>query len=113
MGDERKRKKKEEEGWTEEEKEQRLKDIKKMKFIKRYIDDGLTVNGIDILMKYIEEIYPGMIVKKENEKNNKTHFLDLNLVVKRRTIGLSTYDKRDAFSFEVRVSSDLSGNVPF
>ena len=44
--DERNRRKKEEEGWTEEEKEQRLKDIKMMKFVKRYIDDGLTVNGI-------------------------------------------------------------------
>merc|ERR1712166_122568 len=112
MGDERKRKKKEEEGWTEEEKEQRLKDIKKMKFIKRYIDDGLTVNGIDILMKYIEEIYPGMIVKKENEKNHKTHFLDLNMVKVDRQLVLSTYDKRDAFPFEVRGFPDLSGNVP-
>ena len=29
------------------------------------------------------------------------------------SLSLSTYDKRDAFSFEVRGYPDLSGNVPF
>jgi hypothetical protein len=79
----------------------------------RYIDDGLTVNGIEVLMKYIEEIYPGMIVKKENKQDHKTHFLDLNLVINFGQIKLSTYDKRDDFPFEVRSFPNLEGNVHF
>ena len=54
-----------------------------------------------------------MTVKKENEVDHKTHFLGLNLVIHMRQIRLSTYDKRDAFPFEVRSYPNLAGNQPF
>ena len=101
------------EEWTKEEKEERKKAVEQLKMVARFIDDGLTVNGLSVLMKYIDELYPGMTVKKENEVDHKTHFLDLNLVINLGKILMSTYDKRDDFPFEVRSFPNLKGNIHF
>ena len=77
----------------------------------RYIDDLLSLNGGSLIDRFKEEIYPGLHLKKENEHNYTTHFLDLHLQVNRKKIHLKTYDKRDAFSFVVRSFPDLTGNL--
>ena len=77
----------------------------------RYIDDLLSLNGGSLIDRFKEEIYPGLQLKKENEHNYTTHFLDLELTVNRRKLHLKTYDKRDAFGFVVRSFPDLTGNL--
>ena len=77
----------------------------------RYIDDLLSLNGGSLIERFKTEIYPGLHLKKENEHNYKTHFLDLDLQIHVRQIRRKTYDKRDAFGFEVRSFPDLTGNL--
>jgi len=77
----------------------------------RYIDDLLSINGTKTIERYKEEIYPGLVLKKENNNNHKTHILDLDLQLNKRQILLASYDKRDAFSFVVRSFPDLTGNI--
>ena len=53
------------EEWKEEDRKVRLGEVKRLRTVSRYIDDGLVVNGIDIVMKYIEEIYRHDSEKRE------------------------------------------------
>ena len=85
--------------------------LSELELICRYIDDLFTVNGESVLAASLLELYPGLVVKPEHREQNRTHFLDLMPVVNNGRIVLSTYDKRDAFPFEVRSFPDLSGNV--
>ena len=64
---------------------------KKFNHTSRYIDDLITLNNDRNLMSSMNRIYPKELV--------------LNLQVK-------TYDKRDAFNFEIVSYPDLSGNIP-
>ena len=39
-------------------------------------------------------------------------FLDLDIKAKENSFQIKTYDKRDAFNFEIVTYPDLSGNIP-
>ncbi len=56
-------------------------------------------------------LYQGLEVKKESRTSFGSHFLDLDVVVHRGRLVLATYDKRDAFPFEVRSYPNLAGNA--
>ena len=82
--------------------------------VSRYIDDLLAIDDGEGVARYWKEIYaraPGLVLKKENDEDWRTHFLDLNLVLNDGKIKLSLYDKRDDFPFQVRTFPDLSGNI--
>jgi hypothetical protein len=80
--------------------------------VSRYIDDLLAVDDGGMVERWWREIYhPSLVLKKENDDDWRTHFLDLNLVLNDGKIKLSLYDKRDDFPFEVRCFPDLSGNI--
>ncbi len=68
----------------------------------RYIDDLFAVNGEEVLTECLWELYQGLEVKKESRTRFRSHFLDLDIVVNDGRLILATYDKRDAFPFEVR-----------
>ena len=89
----------------------RQRDTKELGINCRYIDDLLSLNGGSLIERFKKEIYPGLHLKKENEHNYTTHFLDLNLTLNKRQIQHKTYDKRDAFGFVVRSFPDLTGNL--
>ena len=51
-------------------------------------------------------------LNQENQNNDKATFLDLEEQIKDACIEVKTYDKRDAFRFEIINYPDLSGNIP-
>ena len=73
----------------------------------------LNLNGGTVIDEYKEEIYKGLKLKKENEDDWQTHFLDLQIKVNGRQVYLSTYDKRDGFPFKARSFPDVSINIHF
>ncbi len=77
----------------------------------RYIDDLFAVNGERVLAACLLELYQGLEVKKESKTKFESHFLDLDIVVNKGRLVLTTYDKRDAFPFDVRSYPNLAGNV--
>ena len=88
---------------------------KKFNFTRRYIDDLNTINNDGYLEEYHRKrkIYPEeMQLNKENEDEKKATFLDLEEEVSENMIHVKTYDKRDAFKFEIVNYPDLSGNIP-
>ena len=88
---------------------------KKFSFTRRFIDDLNTINNDGYLEEYHRNgsIYPEeMQLNKENEDDKKATFLDLEEEITDNTIHVKTYDKRDAFKFEIVNYPDLSGNIP-
>ena len=58
-------------------------------------------------------IYPQQLkLNQENKNDDKATFLDLEEQIKDACIEVKTYDKRDAFKFEIINYPDLSGNIP-
>ena len=58
-------------------------------------------------------IYPQELkLNQENQNDDKATFLDLEEQIIDACIEVKTYDKRDAFKFEIIKYHDLSGNVP-
>ena len=51
-------------------------------------------------------------LNQENKNDDKATFLDLEEQIKDACIEVKTYDKRDAFKFEIINYPDLSGNIP-
>ena len=79
----------------------------------RYIDDLLALNNPNFA-KFVAKIYPKFLVlNKENKKDNKATFLDLEIKVHNGRFITNLYDKRDAFDFDIVKNMNLSGNVPF
>ena len=85
---------------------------KKFNYTRRFIDD-LHNDG------HLEEnnnrgrIYPQELkLNQEHQNDDKATFLDLEEQIKDACIEVKTYDKRDAFKFEIINYPDLSGNIP-
>ena len=51
-------------------------------------------------------------LNQENQNDDKATFLDLKEQIKDACIVVKTYDKRDAFKFEIINYPDLSGDIP-
>ena len=88
---------------------------KALKFNKtcRFIDDLCGINNNGLMEKMWKDIYPPeLILKKENEDNNRTSFLDLDIEIKEKKFITKLYDKRDQFKFDIVSFPFLCGNIP-
>ena len=86
---------------------------KKYNKIQRYIDDLFALNNDGNLETDKEDIYhTDLQLNKENVDDKNATFLDLDISVTEKTISTKTYDKREAFAFDIVSYPDLSGNVP-
>ena len=86
---------------------------KKFNHTSRYIDDLITLNNDGNLMSSMNRIYPKeLVLSLENEDDQQATFLDLDIKVRENCFQVKTYDKRDAFNFEIVSYPDLSGNIP-
>ena len=80
---------------------------------RRFIDDLVTLNNKGHLGANWENIYPsGLILNKENKLDNAASFLDLDITVENNQYRTKTYDKRDAFDFDIVSYPDIMGNIP-
>ena len=88
---------------------------KRFNHTRRFIDDLNTINNHGILEEYHKkgEIYPKELqLNQENKDDKKATFLDLEEEIVDSVIHVKTYDKREAFNFEIVNFPDLSGNIP-
>ena len=88
---------------------------KKFNYTRRFIDDLHTLNNDGHLEENnnMGRIYPQELkLNQENKNDDKATFLDLEEQIKDACIEVKTYDKRDAFKFEIINYPDLSGNIP-
>ena len=88
---------------------------KKFNYIRHFIDDLHTLNNDGHLEENnnMGRIYPQELkLNQENQNDDKATFLDLEEQLKDAWIEVKTYDKRDAFKFEIINYPDLSGNIP-
>ena len=88
---------------------------KKFNYTRRFIDDLHTLNNDWHLEENnsMGRIYPQALkLNQENQNDDKATFLDLEEQIKEACIEVKTYDKRDAFKFEIINYPDLSGNIP-
>jgi len=90
-----------------------LSRARKFSSIFRFIDDLLTMNDDGEFARSFREIYPPELqLNKENERNDRATFLDLENVIVDRNIMSSLYDKRNAFPFPIVRMPFLSSNIP-
>jgi hypothetical protein len=86
---------------------------KKYNNAERYIDDLNLINNDGELEGNIQNIYPTeLILNKENKDDKHSTFLDLELEIKDKKIVTKTYDKRDAFSFDIINYPHMESNIP-
>ena len=71
------------------------------------------LNNDGYLQQFKERIYPKeLVLNQENKEDNRATFLDLEAHIKDGKFCTKTYDKREAFNFEIVNYPDLSGNIP-
>ena len=88
---------------------------KKFNCTRRFIDYLHTLNNDGHLEENnnMGRIYPQELkLNQENQNDDKATFLGLEEQIKDACIEVKTYDKRDAFTFEIINYPDLSGNIP-
>ena len=86
---------------------------KKFNNTSRFIDDLATLNNDGYLQQFKERIYPKeLVLNQENKEDNWATFLDLEVHIKDGKFYTKTYDKREAFNFEIVNYPDPSGNIP-
>ena len=88
---------------------------KKFNYTRRFIDDLHTLNNDGHLEENnnMGRIYPQELkLNQENQNDDKATFIDLEEQIKDACIEVKTYDRRDAFKFEIINYLDLSGNIP-
>ena len=87
--------------------------LKKINNTSRFIDDLATLNNEGYLQQFKDRIYPKeLVLNQENKEDNRATFLDLEAHIKDGKFYTKTYDKREAFNFEIVNYPDLSGNIP-
>ena len=79
----------------------------------RFIDDLATLNNDGYLQQSKERIHPEeLVLNQENKEENRATFLDLEAIIKDGKFYTKTYNKREAFNFDIVNFPDLSGNIP-
>ena len=87
--------------------------LKKFNNTSRFINDLTTLNNEGYLQQFKERIYPReLVLNQENKEDNRATFLDLEAHIKDGKLYTKTYDKREAFNFEIVNYPDISGNIP-
>ena len=86
---------------------------KKINDTGRFIDDLTTLNYDGYLQQSKERINPEeLVLNQENKEDSRATFLDLEAHIKDGKFYTKTYNKREAFNFEIVNFPDLSGNIP-
>ena len=79
----------------------------------RYIDDLLALNDGKAFESCYNEIYPEELeLTKENDNDQETNFLDLNIKIENRSFTTSLFDKRNDFGFNITRLPYKSSNIP-
>ena len=87
---------------------------KKFNYTRRFVDDLHTPNNDGHLEENnnMGRIYPqDLKLTQENQNDDKATFLDLEEQIKDACVEVKTYNKRDAFKFEIINYPELSGNI--
>ena len=79
----------------------------------RYIDDLITINDGHSFESFHHQIYPEELqLNKENEDNNNTTFLDLEIKIDNGIFNTAVFDKRDDFGFNITRLPYRCSNIP-
>ena len=79
----------------------------------RYQDDCLVLNDYRQFKRYINTIYPDvMVLENTNVNRVESNYLDLNIKLENGYFQYKSYDKRDDYNFDVIRYPNLSGNIP-
>ena len=76
----------------------------------RYIADLLTINIDNFMDKWKHKIYPEELTLTCEGKSDQV--LDLHLVIRKRVLSYSLFNKRNHFNFPIVNFPNLSGNIP-
>ena len=81
----------------------------------RYQDDCLILNDCKQFNRYLDTIYPDvMVLEKTNVTEVECNYLDLCIKLgDDKKFNYKSYDKRDDYNFDVIRYPNLSGNIPF
>ena len=58
------------------------------------------------------DIYPKELALTSDKADIRSHYLDLDIIIKDGKFHTKLFDKRDAFNFQIVNFPDLSGNIP-
>ena len=79
----------------------------------RFIDDLIAINDNGMFEQYHQEIYPKeLVLKKENEDEQKCTFLDIEIKIEENKFKTKLYDKRDDYKFKIVRLPYLDSNIP-
>ena len=79
----------------------------------RFIDDLITLNDSDEFQRSFAEIYPPELeLKKENTRNDRATFLDMEINIQDNRFVYNLYDKRDYFNFTIVRFPFKCSNIP-
>ena len=86
--------------------------VKKLNHTHRFIDDVNPKNDNGNFGKFVKDIYPPELkVTKENEGNQATSFLEIDMNIKDKKFVTKVYDKRDAFNFTIVNFPSAKSNI--
>ena len=86
---------------------------KKLSNVYRYQDDCIALNDDGLFADYFKNIYPSELkLNNTNISVNKSTFLDMTISIYRGKFTYRSYDKRDAFNFQICNYPHLEGNIP-
>jgi hypothetical protein len=86
--------------------------LNKFKHCFRYIDDLLCLNNDELMEEVMTDIYPKELALTSDKAEFRSHYLDLDIMIKDGKFHTKLFDKRDAFNFQIVNFPDLSGNIP-
>ena len=88
-------------------------DIKRFKFIYRYIDDLLVLNDNEHFDSVYTDIYPQALELKYTARSRtNASFLDMDISINNSIFSKKLFDKRNEFNFNVISLPNMSNNIP-
>jgi hypothetical protein len=88
------------------------KNLNCLKFCYRYIDDITVLNDNDSFQYLYKDIYPSCLnLKKVNTVNSEADILDITVSIANGQADTKTYDKRNDFSFDVKIFPHFHSNI--
>ena len=88
-------------------------DIKRFKFIYRYIDDLLVLNDNGHFDSVYTDIYPQALELKYTARSRtNASFLDMDISINNIIFNKKLFDKRNEFNFNIISLPNMSSNIP-
>ena len=88
-------------------------DIKRFKFIYRYIDDLLVLNDNGRFDSVYTDIYPRALELKYTARSRtNASFLDIDMSINNSIFNKKLFDKRNEFNFNVISLPNMASNIP-